>query len=298
VSPKVSICIPAYKQPNHLKRVLLSIQAQTYNDYEIIITDDTPNDSVEKVVCVFQQNSKLKYYRNKEPKGSPENWNEAINLASGEYIKILHHDDWFSETHSLLKFVKMMDENRDADFGYSSTYACDADQRVKYLHQATQNQLDKLKTNPLVLFAGNFIGSPSNTIYRRKSGVTFDAKLKWVVDIDFYIRVLKTNPNFIYYPEPLIFTTAEAPHQVTLKCSDNRDVELFEWLYLYKKICTLYGLNYNMIAVIIHLIKKYNVQSISELIAIGIEPPIPLSIEAVIHIQSISTLVRKRVLSR
>ena len=187
MAPKVSICIPAYKQPDYLRRTLQSIMMQDYTDYEVIITDDSPDDSVAGVVAEFKEIVKNGYHKNVARMGAPENWNEAIRRASGEYIKILHHDDWFTRKDSLRKFVTMLDEDTSADFAFCATYQCDADQNITYLHHPNESQLAELKKNALVLFNGNFIGSPSTTIFRRRSDVSFDGKLKWVVDIDFYI---------------------------------------------------------------------------------------------------------------
>ena len=44
--PKISICVPAYKNPSGIARLLASVKAQTYEDYEVILTDDTPDESV------------------------------------------------------------------------------------------------------------------------------------------------------------------------------------------------------------------------------------------------------------
>ena len=43
----ISICIPAYKHVDYLQRLLDSILIQTYKNFEIIITDDRPDNSVE-----------------------------------------------------------------------------------------------------------------------------------------------------------------------------------------------------------------------------------------------------------
>ena len=47
---KVSICIPAYGNPVGICRLLESVRIQKYRDFEVIVTDDSPDDSVEKAV--------------------------------------------------------------------------------------------------------------------------------------------------------------------------------------------------------------------------------------------------------
>lgn len=280
--PKVSICIPAYKQPDYLRRTLQSVVMQDYEDYEVIITDDSSDDSVKDVVAEFSENVRIRYHKNIERKGSPGNWNEAIRRASGEYIKILHHDDWFTQKDSLHKFVNLLDYDESAYFAFCSTYACDADQHVKYLHHPVKSQLSLLKKEPLSLFNGNFIGTPSTTIFRKNPDLCFDENLKWVVDIDFYISMLERNPCFIYSSDPLIFTTSGAIHQVTTECAGNKEVELFEWIYLYAKLESKHGINWMMLKSISALIRRYNVKSVAGLRKIMVEIPIPLSIKFLI----------------
>jgi glycosyltransferase involved in cell wall biosynthesis len=84
--PKVSICIPTYKQPDCFKRAISSVLMQTYEDYEIIITDDSPDDSISDALKDFNDN-RIKYFKNIERKGSHENFNVAIDYSKGEYIK-------------------------------------------------------------------------------------------------------------------------------------------------------------------------------------------------------------------
>jgi glycosyltransferase involved in cell wall biosynthesis len=284
--PKVSICIPTYKQPDFFRRALQSVFIQSFDDYEVIITDDSPDESVEHVVKGFQPNIKLKYYKNKERKGSPENWNEAIRLASGEYIKILHHDDWFPDKNSLIEFVKMLDENPNADFAFCSSLVCGPDQKVKYLHLPTEKQLNKLKSNPSYLFPKNIVGAPSATIYRSKLNKKFDTKLKWVVDIDFYISVLKDNKNFIFCPNPLVCTTDGASHQVTNECQNDKNIELFEWFYLYDKIKKYPSIDFRNFIFFWDILYKYKVRSIYEIKELGIQSP-PHILEAIILLQKI-----------
>ena len=46
---KVSICVPAYKNPVGVERLLESIKVQSFTDYEVVVTDDSPDGSVEEL---------------------------------------------------------------------------------------------------------------------------------------------------------------------------------------------------------------------------------------------------------
>ncbi|MEJ7679536.1 MAG: glycosyltransferase [Segetibacter sp.] len=95
-TPLISICIPAYKNLEYLKRLLESISVQTFKDFEVVITDDTNNSSVSDYIHDKRWDFQISYYKNETVLGSPQNWNAAVNHSKGEWIKIMHYDDWFS----------------------------------------------------------------------------------------------------------------------------------------------------------------------------------------------------------
>ena len=111
--PTVSICIPTYEAPISLVRLLDSILMQSFQDFEIIISDDSRDDSIARLLHSFPD-QRIRYYHNPIPLGSPENWNHAVHLAIGDYIKIMHHDDWFNSRLSLERMISVMKE-KDAD---------------------------------------------------------------------------------------------------------------------------------------------------------------------------------------
>lgn len=236
MTPKVSICIPTYKQVDYLRKTLQSVVDQTFTDYEVVITDDSPDDSVEQLLKEFRFGNKLQYVKNAEPLGSPENWNAAIRLAKGDYIKILHHDDWFSRKTSLAKFVQLLDDFPEADFGFSATEIWRVGARKPNIHCATDQQRQLLREQPEILFCGNFLGAPSTTIYRRTVKELFDPKIKWVVDIEFYVRVLKKHPVFAFTDAPLIGNIHGASHQVTQDFIYQKERELGEYIYWFNRL--------------------------------------------------------------
>lgn len=232
--PKVSICIPAYNQAEHLKKAIDSIFRQTYTDYEIVITDDSPGMIVSDVVAGYNLPNKIKYFKNSSTLGSPENWNESIRKASGEYIKILHHDDWLNFDDSLAKYVKLLDDNPGVDFAFSATQAINP-KGEDWEHRITTEDLQALKNNQLILCSNNLIGAPSTTIFRRNDELKFDSNLKWHVDIENYLRQIRRNNNIVYSPELLVVTFI-AEGRVSDACFGNKEVEVFEYFYLLDKI--------------------------------------------------------------
>ncbi|WP_149135383.1 glycosyltransferase family 2 protein [Cupriavidus campinensis] len=234
--PKVSICIPAYRQVAFLRRTLQSVIDQHFTNYELIVTDDSPDDSVETLLTEFDFGGRLRYVRNATQLGSPENWNAALRQASGEYLKILHHDDNFTDAEALGDFVRLLDDNPQAGFGFCATLIVDVATGHQRIHRASESQMQALRAMPEVLFAGNFVGAPSTTIYRREFALDYDTRMKWLVDLDFYIRILQEGADFAFSPRPLICTPTNAAHQVTEECRDSGRIELYEYSLLFGKV--------------------------------------------------------------
>ena len=232
---KVSICIPAYNQTVYLRRTLNSIIEQDFNDYEIIVTDDTPDDSVKQFIDEFDFKGRLKYFKNQSALGTPENWNEAIRKAAGEYIKIIHHDDFLTDNNSLGEFVKMLDDNPNCDFAFSSSWNLDKDFKMVNQHSPDIRELNLIKKSPDHLFFSAIVGAPSATIFRNNRAILFDNSLKWLVDMDFYIRILKCNKCFVYCEVPLI-STVDAPLRVTHECMTDQKILINEMIIVLRKI--------------------------------------------------------------
>lgn len=231
---KVSICIPAYNNEQALRRLLESVEKQTFQDYEVIITDDSDSEGVRKLA---EEKPYVRYYKNKVRLGSTANWNEAVGKGTGEYIKIMHHDDWFTGADSLQSFVTMMEQHPEADLVFSGTMQC-GDNTPRHISGEDAGLIREDYRN---LFLGNTIGSPSAVMVRRKdkkaassTEINYDEKLKWLVDMEYYMQILKENPEFAYTDEPLV-SIGIGETQLTEECRDDVELNVFEYGYIYDK---------------------------------------------------------------
>ena len=66
------------------------------------------------------QKIQIIYFKNEQQLGSPENWNEGMRKAKGQWIKLMHDDDWFSNKHSLQLFADAINDNPDCSFFFSA----------------------------------------------------------------------------------------------------------------------------------------------------------------------------------
>lgn len=197
--PKVSITIPAYQNLPMLIRLLDSIQVQSFTDYEVIVTDNTPGDEVKEYVEA--QGLDIRYHHNIPPLSSRENWNLGMELSRGEYIKVMFADDFFSGSDSLAKMVELLEKDPDADIAFCGTWQVSETER--YVRSITPKQVKKLKQDYRYLYAANVIGAPSAVILRNRP-LRFCPDLLWLVDVELYLRILQKNPHFSYTTQPLV----------------------------------------------------------------------------------------------
>ncbi|HTJ12601.1 MAG TPA: glycosyltransferase family A protein, partial [Dinghuibacter sp.] len=118
--PLISICIPAYRRVAYLERLLESLATQTFGNYEVVLTDDSPDGSVRSLVERFAGRIPLRYHKNPTQLGTPGNWNEGIRQARGPWIKVMHDDDWFTGSDALQQFGAAIEANPGTDFFFSA----------------------------------------------------------------------------------------------------------------------------------------------------------------------------------
>lgn len=90
---RVSVLMPVYRtNEEYLREAISSILAQTYSDFEFLILDDCPEDDRELIVKSYKDR-RIKYLRNETNMGISESRNKLVDMARGEYLAVMDHDD-------------------------------------------------------------------------------------------------------------------------------------------------------------------------------------------------------------
>lgn len=97
-SPLVSICVPTYNSARYLRESLDSIVAQTYDNLEVIISDNASNDDSVSIAKEYGAKYGFTVLVNEENLGAFGNWNQLLALSHGEYVAIYHSDDIYGPT--------------------------------------------------------------------------------------------------------------------------------------------------------------------------------------------------------
>ncbi|NQY13338.1 MAG: glycosyltransferase family 2 protein [Henriciella sp.] len=114
MAPRVSIGLPVYNGENFIEKCIDSVLAQSFEDFEFIICDNTSEDRTEEICRAYaDRDSRVKYFRNEKNLGAAPNYNLCLEKASGEFFKWIAHDDWLSANY-LEKCVEALD--RDPSF--------------------------------------------------------------------------------------------------------------------------------------------------------------------------------------
>ena len=117
-APKISVVVPMYNTDEKFFQDLIeSLNNQTYANWELCLADGSPkkNENLEKY---YEKNEKIKYNFLGKNEGISENTNEAIKMATGDYVGFLDHDDILSE-EALFQVVKVINQDLKTDFIYT-----------------------------------------------------------------------------------------------------------------------------------------------------------------------------------
>lgn len=125
--PRVTIALPVYNGELFLVEAIESQLAQTFTDFELVISDNGSTDGTEEICRTFlHRDTRVTYYRSSVNRGAAWNYNRLFRLTCGNYFKWAAHDDIYAPTF-LARCVSVLDERPDVSLCY--TGAVDIDER-------------------------------------------------------------------------------------------------------------------------------------------------------------------------
>jgi glycosyltransferase involved in cell wall biosynthesis len=214
MNPLVSICIPTYNGSQFLQESLNSILLQSFDDFEVIISDDNSKDDTLSIVEKFKNKVPFKVsVHSHAPSGIGANWNHSISKANGKYIKFLFQDDVL-EPNCIKTMVQLMQERPGLGLvackrgfivegettpsinKWIETYGnlqrqFEKDEAITIIDNSVLSRNDFF-SSPL-----NKIGEPPSVLFKKaiiKEVGFFDENLKQILDYVFYYRILRKYP--------------------------------------------------------------------------------------------------------
>lgn len=120
-NPTVSIGLPVYNGENYLRDMLDSIFSQTFNDFELIISDNASADKTMEICLSYEEKDpRIRYHRNEINLGAAWNFNQVLHLARGKYFQWACYDDVWTPT-LLGRCVEVLDQYPNVVLCYSRT---------------------------------------------------------------------------------------------------------------------------------------------------------------------------------
>ncbi|MBN2522452.1 MAG: glycosyltransferase [Bacteroidales bacterium] len=197
----ISVVIPTYNSAKYIKEAIESVLCQTCQDFEIIVTDNDSEDNTLQITKSFSD-TRIIVVKNEKNLGMAENWNNGILKSKGEYIKILCSDDVL-EYDALEKSKNILDSYKDVVL--VSSFRRYIGDRSGLIESPYSGLIDGKEAIKKVIWGYNWIGEPSSVVFRASSLYVgmFNPEWRQNVDLDFWLRLLKTGSLYII-PEPLV----------------------------------------------------------------------------------------------
>ncbi len=197
-NPEISILVPVYNTDrNFLVSMIESVLAQTYSGWELCIADGSDREIyVKEILEEYKKKDKrIKVKFLSENRGIAGNSNEALSMATGDFIALLDHDDLLP-TFALFEAVHILQHNRDADLIYSDEDKIAGSTRLDHYF--------KPDWSPDTLRSYNYIGHFA--IYRKSLLLSlggFREGFDGSQDYDLNLRMSEVAKNIIHIPKIL-----------------------------------------------------------------------------------------------
>ena len=165
ILPKISVIVPVYNVQKYIKKCINSIINQTYSNLEIIIVNDGSTDNSGTICEYYTAQDDRIIFINQENQGLSMARNNALDIATGEYIGFVDSDDWIEPDMFFTLYTIAVENDADIsmcnfyythDSGYKSPFSNETT-GIKVLtgvHKITNN----------IRIANNFVW---NKLYRR-----------------------------------------------------------------------------------------------------------------------------------
>ena len=206
-APKVSVCIDVYNYEAFLPEAIESVLRQDFTDFEVIVVDDCSQDRSFEIAQEYaRKDSRVVALRNPVNLGMVRNRNACLRPAKGEYIKVLHADDFLCANDALRKMAGVLNSHRGVSMVACAMQFVDPASRA--LHRWSYFEDREVITGTAVIAKSlverrNFIGGPSAVMFRRNKGLRgFDENFFHSADWEMWLHLLEQG-CFCYIAEPL-----------------------------------------------------------------------------------------------
>ncbi len=197
IMPKISVIVPLYNtNENHFKELVQHMLNQTYSNWELCLVDGSTEKNA-KIEEISKQDSRIQYQFLGNNLGIAGNSNKAIELATGEYIALLDHDDLLSD-FALYEVVCKINEYPEVEFIYSDEDKISEDSEERFdPHFKPDFAIDTLRS---VNYICHFSVIKADLL---KKLAGFRQGFDGAQDYDLFLRIAETTNNIAHIPKVL-----------------------------------------------------------------------------------------------
>ena len=200
MQPFLSVLIPSCAYPEGVERILSAVG--THPDVEILIFDDTPGPEIERLVSAASRQAQNVVYRHNptakgQALGAVSNWNELLDAARGTYIHLIHHDEVPLGADFVARLGDVLNKNGEVDVVLMDLLLVNEELHPIRRHVPTWFRELVCRHAPGYLFRRNVIGPTAALIIKRSRMPRFDVQLKWLVDVELYVRLCRSRLKWI-----------------------------------------------------------------------------------------------------
>lgn len=211
----LSVLVPAYNYPEGIARILAMLPFSETQDFECIIFDNSTNDQVANFVqSQYGHYSNFRIQQFFPSTTAVKNWNNLLNSATGKYVMVLHHDEFFASRDSFQDLLGYL-RDKSPDVVLLNLRKYHVKHSLSHLHLPYCLRAFLLKHVPSYLLQHNFVGPTATLVVKRTLVKHFDPKLKWLIDVAWYLVVVDSNCSISLLPNVCILSGVDDHFSLT-----------------------------------------------------------------------------------
>jgi glycosyltransferase involved in cell wall biosynthesis len=206
----ITFAVPFYRGTDYLERAVRSAAAQTAPDWRLVVADDSPDGSGAAVVERVGD-ARVRYSRNARTLGMAGNWNRCLDLVDTPLVTLLHADDELLPNYAAVMTAGAASHSDAAALYCRAVVVGPTGAPVFSLADRVKDFIAPRAAGPTrlagpagvaALLRGNFIMCPT-VCYRtdRLRGRRFDPRWRFVLDLDFFTRLLTDGDAIVGLPD-------------------------------------------------------------------------------------------------
>ena len=205
--PRVSIGMPVYNGEKYIEATIESILAQTYIDFELLISDNASTDKTKEICLAYMsKDNRIRYHQNDRNLGAAPNYNHVFELSTSEYFKWADYDDLLAPKF-LSRCVQIMDQDPEIVLCFPSARIIDENDVILgdhiYKSDTSSNEprvrFRNLVLNPDMAYQVSGLMRSSEVRKTTLHGSYPSSDLVFLAELSLYGRFCEV-PEYLFFP--------------------------------------------------------------------------------------------------